>query len=202
MNPQELRDYAKMILKNTVPLIQAIADGKPVYARYELVDRMSDVLFHTDQYGLLGSSEVYMKWKPGPEKVKEATEELKRYKESVPPLSSIIEHPCGQCDFKGNCCYLFGEHGETCLAIRQGHIYLITKIVPWENVEDMGAAVNDWFMCKKSIDDATRIKSYYVHGVSFTGSDLCPFGYLLDKMEHSATPWLKDSWKPCGKESK
>lgn len=57
----------------------------------------------------------------------------------------------------------------------------------WKSVAEMGDAVNGWFRRKGDASSAFRV------------CDLdWDLGSLVDQFEHSPTPWIEESWEPCG----
>ena len=77
----------------------------------------------------------------------------------------------------------------------------------WVSVEEMGETVNDWFRRKDNHRRTRKITNF-----SRNEPDCIVFGEdgdvhtylnnLFNGHEHSPTPWLNDSWLPCGVEVK
>lgn len=79
------------------------------------------------------------------------------------------------------------------------------KIEPWASVEEMGEAVSHWFK-KKGTRYAHTIKGLCVANddriigvIDEDESVFISFKTLMETREHSSTPWIADSWKPCGR---
>ena len=73
---------------------------------------------------------------------------------------------------------------------------------PWKSTEEMGEAVNDWFR-HKTTGRMSRIKLIVLQEIGFNDDNyLASLKQILEEREHTPTPWLADSWKPCGVEEK
>ena len=81
------------------------------------------------------------------------------------------------------------------------------KLRPWQSIEEMGEAVNDWFKLNNTNTHkvfAFNVSGKQIYFLSNNTGGVCKWDMesLLNHAEHTPTPWLSDSWKPCGIEEK
>ena len=77
------------------------------------------------------------------------------------------------------------------------------RLRPWNSIEEMGEAVNHWF--KHKPNNALLKLVFLCEGdpkpVGFPNQgkvNLYTLTELNTHFEHTPTPWLADTWKPCG----
>jgi len=83
------------------------------------------------------------------------------------------------------------------------NLYIIEppKFRPWASVKEMGEAVNHWFRLK-GLKQQTYQKAIAMNdeqGVKMAlMTPFSPWQELFRMVENSPTPWIADSWQPCG----
>jgi len=73
------------------------------------------------------------------------------------------------------------------------------KFRQWQSIEEMGEAVNHWFRQKHTIVKL-RVEASYLESIDLSDEKNRSLNELCLNYEHSPTPWIADSWKPCGVE--
>lgn len=78
------------------------------------------------------------------------------------------------------------------------HVGEPPKFRPWASVEEMGEKVDWWFRMKVNKSFIFKIRQIDTCEITWDDMESSTFAMLFANNECSPTPWIADSWQPCG----
>lgn len=127
----------------------------------------------------------------------------KRCLPSIQALAEGLEVRCkGDCEDCGQGCIgrKFGLSDIPSMIVAGCELEIVKPPAfrPWNSIEEMGEAINWWFRIQGEFVYWFKLGEAYSNKVIWTDAKTSTFLELFANNECTPTPWLPDSWRPCG----